>query len=142
MAGVLNHQPFGVPVFLSRHSFAVEPPPMHSTSEQQQVSTKCLSPHLHSAVAIPETTLSPGHYDPRLSSETGKLIGNWGLSNFRCETFSRNSIASKIIAGQSTFVNYKSLFSMQLIDPSYTQSKVRMSESFNIPTKRTLHTIL
>lgn len=47
------------------------------------------------AVAKPETTLSPGHYDPRLSSEMGKLTGNWGLSNFPCETFSRNSIASK-----------------------------------------------
>lgn len=113
---------------------------MHSTSEQQQVSTKCLSPHLHSAVAIPETTLSPGHYDPRLSSETGKLIGNWGLSNFRCETFSRNSIASKIIAGQSTFVNYKSLFSMQLIDPSYTQSKVRMSERVSTFLPKGLYT--
>lgn len=57
---------------------------MLSTPEQQQASTKCLSPHLHSAEA--ETSLSPGHYNPRLSPETGKLTGNRGLSNFPCET--------------------------------------------------------
>lgn len=32
---------------------------MHSTSEQQQMSTKCLSPNLDPAAAEPEITLSP-----------------------------------------------------------------------------------
>lgn len=58
MAAALNNQPFGVAVFLSKGSFWVELS-CHAFLWAAW-SAKCLSPNLHSAVAHPETTLSPG----------------------------------------------------------------------------------